>query len=185
MLSLRKYALSLIKTLRGFVFMTTVGVAALVFLGATLASSLLYEKLLEERGLETSREIAQQNFNSIYQALGKGDSHTQIRELVAQSILTFPSTLSQIDIYPGPALPARGTQAPQAPVPADAHQALTDGKLSVQKTGDHLRYLYPVTAQATCLQCHAGTKMGDKLGVVAIAHKLPTVAATARLYYEA
>ena len=132
MLSLRKYALSLIKTLRGFVFMTTVGVAALVFLGATLASSLLYEKLLEERGLETSREIAQQNFNSIYQALGKGDSHTQIRELVAQSILTFPSTLSQIDIYPGPALPARGTQAPQAPVPADAHQALTDGDYAAE-----------------------------------------------------
>ncbi len=185
MLSLRKYASSLIKTLKGFVFMTTVGVAALVFLGATLASSLLYEKLLEERSLETSGEIAKQNFNTIYQALGKGDSHAQIRELAAQSILTFPSTLSRIDLYPSPAMPARDKPGPLAPVPADAQQTLTDGKLSVQQTGGHLRYLYPVATQAACLQCHAAAKIGDVLGVVAIEHNLPTVAATARLYYVA
>ena len=55
MRSLYRHVSGLLKTLKGFVFVATVGVAALVFLGTTLASSLLYEKLLEERSLDISR----------------------------------------------------------------------------------------------------------------------------------
>src|SRR5437762_618242 len=100
MRSMYKYAFGLLKTLKGFVFIATVGVAALVFLGATLASSLLYEKLLEERSLETSREIAQQNFNTIYQVLRQGGSQQQVDELAADSISTFSSTLDRVEVYP-------------------------------------------------------------------------------------
>jgi diguanylate cyclase (GGDEF)-like protein len=185
MLRLRKYALGLIKTLRGFVFMTTVSVAALVFLGATLASSLLYEKLLEERSLETSGEIAQQNFNTIYQLLRAGGSGQQLDELATDSISVFSSTLTKIDLYRSKALEANYGQRSHAPVPAQVQQALADGKPAVQKTGSHVRYLYPVTAQQACLQCHAGTQVGDVLGAISIEHKLQTVTAPARLYYVA
>ena len=185
MLSLRKYAFSLVKTLRGFVFMTTVGVAALVFLGATLTSSLLYEKLLEERSLETSKDIAQQNFNTLYQFLRAGGSGQQMDELAADSISAFSSTLTQIDLYRSKSMEARHGQRSPTPIPAEVQQTLADGKPTVLKTGDHLRYLYPVAAQQACLQCHAGTQVGDVLGVIAIEHKLQTVTATARLYYVA
>jgi hypothetical protein len=181
MLSLRKYALGLTSTLRGFVFMTTVGVAALVFLGATLASSLLYENLLEEHSLETSKEIAQQNFNALYQFLRAGGSGQQIDDLAADSISAFPSTLTQIDLYRSKSLEARYGRRSPTPMPADVQQTLADGKPTVLKTGHHLRYLYPVMAQQACLQCHAGTQVGDVLGVIAIEHKLQTVTATARL----
>lgn len=185
MRSMYKYAFGLLKTLRGFVFIATVGVAALVFLGATLASSLLYEKLLEERSLETSREIAQQNFDTIYQVLRKGGSQQQVDELAADSISTFSSTLDQIDVYRSQAVEARYGRWQQAPLPADVQQAMADGKPAVLKTGSHLRYLYPVAAQQACLQCHADAKAGDVLGVIAIVHKLQTVTATARIYYVA
>jgi len=60
-MSLLQKLLASLKTLKGFVFLSTVAIALLVFLGATLASSLLYEKLLGERTQETSREISAQN----------------------------------------------------------------------------------------------------------------------------
>jgi len=185
MRSMYDYALGLLKTIRGFIFIATVGVAALVFLGATLASSLLYEKLLEERSLETSREIAQQNFNTIYQVLRQGGSHQQVAELAADSIGTFSSTLDRIEVYRGKALEARSGRSQPAPMPPEAQQAMTNGQRAVLKTGSHLRYLYPVAAQPACLQCHADAKEGEALGVIAIQHKLPTVTATARIYYVA
>lgn len=178
-----KYALGLLKTLRGFVFIAMVGVAALVFLGATLASSLLYEKLLDERSLEISKEIAQQNFNTIFQVLRTGGSHQQIDELAADSVRAFPSTLDQLSVYRSAAVAAQYGQPQPAPLPADVAQAMADGSTTERKAGSHLRYLHPVTAQHACLPCHANAQAGEVLGVIAIQHKLPTVTATARIYY--
>jgi len=62
---------------------------------------------------------------------------------------------------------------------------MDNGKQAVRKTGSHQRYLYPVAAESACLQCHINAKAGDVLGVIAIAHKLSTVTATARIYYVA
>lgn len=180
-----KQAFNLLKTLRGFVFLATVGVAALVFLGATLASSLLYEKLLEERSQETSGEIAQQNFNTIYQLLRAGGSGQQIDDLAADSISAFASTLTKMELYRSQSLAARYGQRSPAALPAEVQQTLADGKPSVTQTGNQLRYLYPVVAQQACLQCHAGTQAGDVLGVIAIEHKLQTVTTTVRGYYVA
>lgn len=180
-----KKAFDFLKTLRGFVFIAIVSVAALVFLGTTLASSLLYEKLLQERSQATSAEIAQQNFNSIYQLLRAGGSGQQIDELAANSISAFSSTLTQINLYRGKALDAPHEPRSPVPTPTDVQQTMADGKPTVFKTDGQLRYLFPVVAQAACLQCHAGTQTGDVLGVIAIKHQLQTVTATARLYYVA
>ncbi len=180
-----KYAFRLIKTIRGFVFVVTVGVSALVFLGATLASSLLYENLLGQRSLETSREIAQQNFKSIYQVLRKGGSHQQVVELAADTVSTFSSTLDQIDVFRSKVVEARYGRWQQALMQAEVQQAMADGKQVVLKTSSHVRYLYPVAAQQACLRCHSNAKIGDVLGVVAIQHNLHTVTAAARSYYVA
>lgn len=185
MRSMYQYVFGLLKTLKGFVFVATVGVAALVFLGATLASSLLYENLLEERNLEVSREIAQQNFNTIYQILRKGGSRREVDQLAADSIRILSSTLDQVDIYGSDAVEAMYGSRRRAPLPAEVRQAMANGKEAAHKTGSHVRYLYPVAAQQACLHCHADAKAGDVLGVIAIQHKLQTVTATARIYYVA
>ncbi len=185
MVSIFKYAFDFLKTLRGFIFITTVGVAALVFLGTTLASSLLYEKLLEERSLETSEEIAQQNFNAIFQGLRRGASRQQVDELAADNIHTFPSTLDRIDVYRSQAIEAPADRSPSAPLPAEVQQAMANGRQAMLRTADHLSYLYPLAAESACLQCHTHAKPGEVLGVVAIQHKRPTVTASARVYYVA
>lgn len=185
MRSMYLYVFGLLKTLKGFVFVATVGVAALVFLGTTLASSMLYEKLLEERSLDLSREIAQQNFTTIYQILRKGGSRQEVDELAAQSIDTLPSMLDRIDVYRNDVVTAKYGSRQHAPSPAEVQFAMATGKESMQKTDSHVLYLYPVAAQKACLACHTGAREGANLGVIAIRHKLRTVTATVRAYYVA
>lgn len=174
----------LFTTLRGFVFSATVGVAAVVFLGATLASSLLYEKLLEERNLESSGEIARQNLDTVTQALRRGGSRRQLEDAIAASKATFASTIDSIDVYRAPSVEARyGSQRQE--IPGEVRAAMESGQETQRKTGAHVIYTQPVLAEPECLRCHAGAKAGEVLGVVSVKHKLQTVKSTVRIYYVA
>ncbi|HEY3326244.1 MAG TPA: EAL domain-containing protein [Novimethylophilus sp.] len=173
----------MLNTLRGFVFAATVGVALLVFLGATLASSLLYEKLFAESALETTREISRQNFNVLSQALSNGASHKQILETAAASKSAFSSTLDTLDMYRGQNVEKLFGKVPHPPADEDVRQALTSGREVVTKTGDYIRYAYPVKAQPGCLRCHTDARNGDVLGVIASRYHLETVTPRVRIYY--
>ncbi len=155
-------------TLKGFVFSATVGVALLVFLGATLASSLLYEKLLEDRTLETSGEISRQNFNTVYQALRIGASRRQLDDIVVAGKAAFPTTIDDIRVHAG-----------------NGSQAAENGKKSMVKSGGHITYAFPVTAQPECLRCHTDVKAGQVLGRIEVVHNLQPVSARVRIYYIA
>lgn len=172
------YLLNLLKTLRGFVFFSTVGVAALVFLGATLASSLLYENLLDERSQETSGEIARQNFETVSLAFDASPNHPLLAKRIADSLRIFPGTLEGISLH---AAPATGQKA----LSSEVAMVLASGQLQGLKTANQRRYLFPVTADVACLACHVQAKTGEVLGVMVVEHKLQTVTASARLYYVA
>jgi diguanylate cyclase (GGDEF)-like protein len=176
-------ALQLLNTLKGFVFTATVGVALLVFLGATLASSLLYEKLLEERMQETSGEISRQNFNALYQTLRIGGSRQQLDDVTAASKSAFSTTLDQVDIYRSKSVEALYGRVQQPPSFDEVEQVMDSGKGTVTRTGRHVRYTFPVIAQHECLRCHTNAKDGEVLGAIAIQHNLQTVTATVRIYY--
>lgn len=176
-------ALQLLSTLKGFVFTATVGVAMLTFLGATLASSLLYERLLEERSLETSKEISLHNFNDVYQALRVGGSRQQLDDVNSASKSAFPITLDQVSIYPGKAVEALYGRAPQLQPFNEVEQVLNGGKQSVAKVGRHIRYVFPAIAQPDCLRCHTNAKDGEVLGAIVVRHNLKTVTTAVRIYY--
>jgi len=176
-------ALQLLNTLKGFVFAATVGVALLVFLGATLASSLLYEKLLEEHTQETSREISRQNFNALYQTLRIGGSRQQLDDVAAASKSAFSTTLDQVSLYRSKSVEALYGKVQQPPPFDEVGQVLGSGKEAVAKTGSHIRYTFPVLAQPDCLRCHTNAKDGEVLGAIAVQHNLQTVTATVRTYY--
>jgi len=180
-----KKALQLLATLRGFVFIAIAGVALLVFLGATLASSLLYENLLEERTLETSREIAHQNFNTLYQVLRSGGSRRQLDDVATASQSAFPSTLDQLGVFRGKTVEAQYGMMPPSFAFEDAGQTPDSDKETVTRTDRHIYYTFPVVAQGDCLRCHAGAKVGEALGVIGVQHNIKTVTATVRIYYVA
>ncbi|MEN6628791.1 MAG: EAL domain-containing protein [Sulfuricella sp.] len=176
-------ALGMLHTLRGFVFTATVGVSLLAFLGATLAASLLYEKLITERALETSNEIARQNFNDIQQFLRSGGSHQQLAEITAASKSAFPTTLDQISVYRSKSVEALYGKTTQPPIPEEIQRVLISAKTTTIQAGSHINYAYPVAAQQECLRCHTNVRNGEILGAIAIQHTLQTVTAKVRFYY--
>lgn len=89
------------KTLKGFFFIATVSTALLVFLGATLTSSMLYEKLIAQQTLEISQGIAKQSFNALYQTLRSGGSRQNLDDAIAADIAAFPKAQRRITVYRG------------------------------------------------------------------------------------
>lgn len=180
-----KMVSSLFGTLRGFVFSSTAGVASLVFLGTTFASSLLYEKLLEERSLATSQEISRQNLDAMHQVLRRGGLRLEADEAAAAAKALFPTTVDRIDIHRGKSVEALYGKPQRASALEGAQQVPAARKEVVVKTGNQVRYTYPVIAQQDCLRCHANARAGEVLGAIDIRHRLQTVTATVRLYYVA
>lgn len=176
-------AFRLLTTIQGFMFSAMVGVAALVFLGATLASSLLYEKLLEERNLETSQDIARQNVNAILQVLRMGGLQDQTDAAVAESKSLFASTVDRINVYRNDKVEALYGPGRQQPQNTDVQQALRHGVDAVASTDSHIRYVFTVAAQPECLGCHANAAAGDVLGAIEVLHQRQTVTSTVRIYY--
>ena len=178
----RKF-LWLVDTLRGYVFTATAGVALLVFLGATLASSLLYENLLEERAVETSKEISRQNFVDLYQVLRSGASRQKLESVAAASRSVFSTTLSGVDVYRGLKVEALYGKSQQSAVSEEVTQVLNTGKAVVVKSAGQVLYAYPVIAQMECLACHGNANAGEVLGVIVTRHKLQVVTTQVRIYY--
>jgi len=176
-------ALNFLKTMRGYVFAATVGIAAIVFLGATGTASVLYEKLFAENTLETAKEISQQNFDTLSQSLSSGASHQQIQALANASKKAF-SNIDKLDVYRGVAL-AHADAPDAAPKPAndDVLQAMKSGENVITEGRDNIRFAYPVKAQQTCLKCHVSAREGDVLGVIASQHHLEPVTPKVRIYY--
>ncbi|HJV84091.1 MAG TPA: bifunctional diguanylate cyclase/phosphodiesterase [Noviherbaspirillum sp.] len=172
-------------TLRGFVFIATVGVASLVFLGATLASSLLYEKLLEDRTLATSREVAHQNVDAIYQALGRGASRDEIEKTIDSGKALFSTVVDRINVYRSEQVVALYGK-PELSPPLDIDSQTMHGlRPAFIREKEQARYTYPVIAGPDCLRCHQNATSGTVLGVIDIRHKLQPVAPTVRIYYIA
>jgi len=173
----------LLTTLRGYVFVATVGIASLVFLAATGAASLLYEKLFAEKTLETAREISRHNYNVLSQALGSGASHQQLLEVAAASKLAFPSALDRLDVYRSLSVANLYGQTPSLPAEHDVRLAMQSGREIITQNASQIRFAYPVKAKQSCLGCHVNSREGEVLGVIASQHPLEAVTPRVRIYY--
>ncbi|GAB3540302.1 diguanylate cyclase [Noviherbaspirillum agri] len=185
MRALYNRAIRFITTLKGFMFCAMVGVAALVFLGATLASSLLYEHLLDERNLETSQEIAHQNVDSVLDVLRIGGLRSQLEKAIGDSQANFSSTVESIRVYRGDSVATLYGPGKEAPGNADVQQALKYGIDATLHSDGDIRYVKPVIAQPECLGCHTNVQAGAVLGAIEVLHNRQTVTSTVRIYYVA
>ena len=171
------------KSLKGFFFIATVSTALLVFLGATLTSSLLYEKLIAQQTLEISQGIAKQSFNALYQTLRSGGSRRHLDDAIAADIAAFPKAQRRITVYRGTPIEIIHGPVRQAAIPEEVKQVISSGDEVIKQSPHEVRYFYPLAAQASCLQCHNNVQEGSVLGVVAIEHALQPISAKVRLYF--
>ncbi|MDA8094672.1 MAG: bifunctional diguanylate cyclase/phosphodiesterase [Betaproteobacteria bacterium] len=175
-----------LNTLRGFVFSATVGVALLVFLGATLASSLLYEGLLHKRMLEMSHSVARENVQAIASLLRAGASQRQLARAASSAQARFPTLVDEIRVYAGAPSGVRVSRQGQGSAPPPVvQQALQSARAQRVALDQRIIYAFPVLARQACLACHHAAHPGQVLGAIAIEHNLRPVTTAVRLGYIA
>jgi len=172
-----------LKTLRGFFFLASLATAALIFLGASLTSSPLYERLVAEQTLEVSQGVARQSFNSLYQDLRSGGTRQLLNAAIAADMAAFPKAQHRIRVYRSAAVEKPSDRTRQTLMPEEVRRAFANGKEEIERSPYQIRYFYPLAAEASCLQCHRNVRQGEVLGVVAIEHTLRPISAKVRLYF--
>jgi diguanylate cyclase (GGDEF)-like protein len=171
-------SMALFNTLKGFVFLSMLGVAAVVFLGATLASSLLYERLLHQRTAEVSAEVATLTEQTVRQALVRGADRDELHKSVTLLSSGFSSLVHRVELQ----LPSGvGLQAEGALVLEDGlffserPGVLTSGAVwqeGTDGTDQYIRY-----------RRHLKNEEGQTLGLLFMEHDIRPVTAEVRIYY--
>lgn len=171
------------KTLKFFVLTSISTIALVLFVGTLFTTTTLYENMLAEQAQKTSRGISLQTYNSILQLMRMGASHEDLQEFVQATQIAHQDTPYQVEIYRGPLDVKQFVSAEQPPLPPEISQAFATGEMTSTTHNGTTHNVYPLKAEAMCLSCHSGVKIGDVLGVVEVAQSIQKIAAEMRKRY--
>lgn len=170
-------------TLRGFVFCVILASALAVFLGVTLAASLLYEDIMRRQAAQTSQNIAEQTFNSMFEVMRRGWNREDLERFVDATKAAHENSPFDLEIYRGALVAELYGHITQPEMDRSIQNAFADGEQSVTHNDNITRRIYPMTARSECLACHTNAQAGDVLGVIDIHHDMNPVASEARQGY--
>lgn len=171
------------KTLRGFGFRTITTISIVVFLLTTLAASMLYERLIADQAKDTSRAIAVQTFNTMFQVMRKGWTREDLEHFLDAAETSFQGTAHEITIYRGPIVEAQFGTIEQPAFDTDVRAAFDSASDVVREDGGSIRYIYPLVARDECLTCHVNAAAGQALGAISVSHDLRPITAEVRRNY--
>ncbi|MDR9468079.1 bifunctional diguanylate cyclase/phosphodiesterase [Marinospirillum sp.] len=176
---------SFLQTLRGFVFSAIMLVTLVVFLGVTLAASLLYENIISRQAEQTSQALAEQTFNSMFQVMRQGWTRQQLDTFLEGTADAFSDSPYQVEIYRGRVVEELfgSIEQPQTDTAIDRVFA-GSGEQVIHESG-LVRRVFPMQARDECLSCHVNAEAGDVLGVIDIQQDLNPITAEMRRNYIA
>lgn len=170
-------------TLRGFVFCVILASALTVFLGVTLAASLLYEDIMRRQAAQTSQNIAEQTFNSMFEVMRRGWNRQELERFIEATKSAHENSPFDLEIYRGALVTELYGPIMQPEMDRPIQDTFVDGEQTVMYEGNITRRVYPMTARSECLACHTNAKAGDVLGVIDIQHDMNPLASAARRGY--
>lgn len=176
---------SFLKTLRGFVFSAIMLVTLVVFLGATLAASLLYENIISRQAEQTSQALAEQTFNSMFQVMRQGWTREQLDTFLEGTAEAFSDSPYQVEIFRGQVVEALFGGIEQPAKDSAVEQVFAGSGEQVTQASGLVRRVFPMEARAECLSCHVNAEVGDVLGVIDIQQDMNPITAEMRRNYIA
>ncbi len=171
------------RTLRGFVFATIMAVTLAVFLGVTLAASLLYENIIARQAEQTSSTIANQTFNSMFQVMRQGWTRYELEDFMASTKAAFVDTPFEMEIYRGALVEAIYGTIDQPPADQEVAAAFAGQGERVIQQDDVVRRIFPLVTRTECLACHSNATPGEVLGVIDLRQDLKPISAEMRRNY--
>ncbi|WP_163577792.1 putative bifunctional diguanylate cyclase/phosphodiesterase [Halomonas faecis] len=177
--------LASLRTLRGFVLAAILSVAVTVFLGVTLAATLLYEDIIARQAEQTSETLARQSFNAMLQVMRQGWSREQMEDFVSSTRELHAGSSFQFDIHRGERVSERYGEIDQSDPDIAIRAALQSGQERVYRENGEVRRVMPLVTTPECLSCHDNAATGDVLGVIDIRHDMSPISGEMRQNYIA
>ncbi|SFC32763.1 diguanylate cyclase (GGDEF) domain-containing protein [Marinospirillum celere] len=175
----------LTQTLRGFVFSAIMLVTLVVFLGVTLAASLLYENILTRQAEQTSQTLAEQTFNAMFQVMRQGWTREQLEAFLDATQAAFADSPYEVEIYRGLRVEELYGSVQQPPKDEALEEVFRGEGEQVIRDTNLVRRIYPMQARQECLSCHVNAEAGDVLGVIDIRQDLQSISNEMRRNYIA
>lgn len=174
-----------LKTLQGFVLVAILSASLTVFIGVTLASSLLYENILTRQAEQTSETLARQSYSAMQQVLRQGWNREQMETFIEETRLAHEASGYRFTFYWGEGVTQRHGDIDQPEMDVVIHAALAAGGERVWRENGTVRRIMPLVARAECLACQQYAAAGDVLGVIDIQHDLAPISRVMRFNYLA
>jgi diguanylate cyclase (GGDEF)-like protein len=152
-------------TLKRFIFTATMIVSAVTFVTVIATVSWIMLRQAEDVSARHSLAMARQILASISQAMEQGRNLSDMTETLESYQRSFAGRYS-ITIHPGKTIHPSASPLPDKG--SSLGKAFLEGTNIHRRSVNTFEYLFPLKAEAKCLGCHPGARIGEVLGVLAI-----------------
>jgi len=154
------------------VFLLSLLATLLAFGVVLLVSAHVREESVHNLARNEARQTSALVFETLYAAMRKGWSKTEIADIIGRLQSTLPD-LSVRVVRGRPVIEQFGEFDDDIAVTRDdpeIAQALANGQERLVPGEHSIRYLYPLVVREDCLVCHTRAKLGDVNGVIDIVY---------------
>lgn len=154
------------KSIKHYIFASTLLTAFLVFAGVYTISSYSYNKLLFNYADKASRIMLEQAFNSLYLAMDRGASREELEEISENLSKSFGSNDIHIEIHRGNAVSEMFGYITPNSIDKLVDEAFRTGVIRTVHSEEDFTEIMPVKAEVRCISCHGNVAEGDVMGVI-------------------
>ncbi|GHD45068.1 diguanylate cyclase (GGDEF) domain-containing protein [Marinobacter persicus] len=161
--------------------------SAIGFLILLFVCRLAYEASIRASADEIAKSVAESTFNSMYLVMSQGWTREQLEQFMEQ--LSSPKksdAAMDVMVYRGETVTELYGEINQPQMDKAIRDAMRSGEVIKRTYGNEQRYLHPLKAENSCLQCHTNAEVGDTLGVIEVKQNLTDqmdIASRNLLYY--
>lgn len=161
--------------------------SAIGFLILLFVCRLAYEASIRDSADQIAEAVAESTFSSMYLVMSQGWTRTQLEQFMAQLSSPKESDASiDVMVYRSETVTELYGEINQPPMDRAIRDVMRTGEVVQRSYGNQQRYLHPLKAEETCLQCHTNASVGDTLGVIEVEQDLTKqmdIASRNLLYY--
>jgi diguanylate cyclase (GGDEF)-like protein len=169
------------RSLKSFILTASVLTSVLFFGGSYWLFTHIHQASLRKAAVEQSGVLARMTFQAMSQVMFAGWNRQQLQDFAAATRNSLAGTRSSITLFRSTTVSSRFGAIDQPEGDALVQAALTQGKIGQAVTRDDVaRYVFPLKAEAHCLQCHQNAKPGDVLGAIDVRQDMASAIATSR-----
>ncbi len=168
------------KTIKTFILTASVVVSILFFGGTYLLVSNIFDHSIKTSALHNSNVLAQSTFNSMFQLMSTGWTRAQLESFISANRGAMADSAFSLEIYRGKVVEDRFGPIAQGAMDAPIEAVFRSGASAQEESKTGVRYIFPLKAEAKCLQCHVNAQVGNVLGVIDVRQDLSPVLQKAR-----